>query len=366
MELTVAQEKLAHALTSTSRVASAKAGLPVLANILLRTDKTRLYVAATNLELASSTTIAAKVIGSGQITAPAKLISEFVSNLPKGDVKLKLDGTKLHITAGGYSSTINGIEADEFPALPTIDEKESIHLNLSADDFKQAAAQTTFACSADVTRPVLTGVYWHTYEGELYLVGTDGYRLAERRLMKAESELAAIIPSSTIHEVLRLISDSTTELDVLFDETQVRFRIGDTEVTSRLIEGSYPNYRQLIPSSTETSAVVDLSELARTAKIARLFARDQGGSVVLSVDSESSEVSIQSVASEYGENKSTISATTSGDGSVSLNSRYLSEALAVIPSDSLLIGFSGRLAPIVLKPGDKSPSYTHIIMPLKS
>lgn len=366
MELSVTQEKLAHALTSTSRVASAKAGLPVLANVLLRTDKTRLYVAATNLELASSTTIGAKVAGGGQITVPAKLISEFVSNLPKGNVELKVDGTKLHITAGGYSSTINGIEADEFPALPSIDEKQSIHLTLSTDDIKQAAAQTTFACSSDVTRPVLTGVYWHTHEGDLYMVGTDGYRLAERRLMKVKSELAAIIPSTTIHEVLRVMSDAVTEIDVLFDETQVRFRIGDTEITSRLIDGGYPNYRQLIPASTETNAAVELGELSRTAKIARLFARDQGGSVVLAVDSEANELSIQSVASEFGENKSTITAEASGDGSVSLNSRYLSEALSVIPSDRLAVGFSGKLAPIVLRPDTKKPDYTHIIMPLKS
>lgn len=366
MELSVSQEKLAQALTSTSRVASSKAGLPVLANVLLRTDKTRLYVAATNLELASSTTIGAKVITPGQVTVPAKLISEFVSNLPKGDVELKVDGTKLHINAGGYSSTINGIEADEFPALPTIDEDKSIHLSLSADDIKQAAAQTIFACSSDVTRPVLTGVYWHTHEGNLYLVGTDGYRLAERRLMAAKSELGAIIPSSAIQEVLRVMTDSVSDLDVLFDETQVRFRVGDTEITSRLIDGKYPDYRQLIPTSTETNAVVDLAELSRTAKIARLFARDQGGSVMLVANSDTSDLSIQSVASEYGENKSTIAAEVTGDGSVSLNSRYLSEALAVIASDSLAVGFSGKLAPIVLRPDDKNPDYTHIIMPLKS
>lgn len=366
MELTITQEKLAHSLNSTSRVASAKAGLPVLANVLLRADKSRLYIAATNLELASTTTLAAKVVSTGEITVPAKLISEFVSNLPKGDVVLKVEGTKLHITAGGYSSTINGIEAGEFPALPTIDEKDSVHLTLSSDDIKQAAAQTTFACSSDVTRPVLTGVYWHTYEGSLYLVGTDGYRLAERRLMKVKSELAAIIPSATIYEVLRVMSEAVVEIDVLFDETQVRFRVNDTEITSRLIEGNYPDYRQLIPASTETNLTVELAELSRTAKIARLFARDQGGSVTLEVSEDSNELSIQSVASEYGENKSTIAAEVSGSGSVSLNSRYLSEALAVIAADSLSVGFSGKLAPIVLRPNVKNPDYTHIIMPLKS
>ena len=366
MDIQVTQEKLLKALNSTSRIASAKAGLPVLGNVLLRTDNNRLQVAATNLEVASSTHIGAKVNKTGEITIPAKLINEFVSNLPNEAVDLTVKASKLHIACAGYKSIINGIDASEFPELPVIDEKTSIHFSITSDEFKQAAHQTVFACSGDVTRPVLTGVYWHTVDGWLHLAGTDGYRLAERRLLESKSELAAIVPASTIQEVLRIITDSTTEIDVLFDETQVRFRIDDTEVTSRLIDGKYPDYRQLIPASSETTAKLELAELSRTAKIARLFSRDTGGSIIIEVDSEAGEMNIKSVASEVGENTSTIKAEVSGEGSVSLNSRYLTEVLSVIDTKQLNISFSGKLAPIVLCPSEKDADYVHIIMPLKS
>ncbi len=366
MNVQTTQEQLTKALAATSRVASAKAGLPVLGNVLLRTSGSNLLVAATNLELAATTHVGAKVASQGDITVPAKLLSEFVANLPKEPVELDVKNHRLTVTCGGYTSTLNGIEADEFPELPTIDEKTSIHFSISRDDFKQAAAQTTLACSNDVTRPVLTGLYWHTHDGSLYLVGTDGYRLAERKLFTSKSELAAIVPVTTIHEALRVLPDSIEELDVLFDDSQVRFRIGDTEITSRLIDGKYPDYRQLIPTSSETSLTVATDELTRTAKIARLFARDSGGSITMSVDGDASQLAIKSVASDIGDNTATLDVEATASGSVSLNSRYLSEALAVIGSESLTIAFSGKLAPIVMTPDAKSSDYTHIIMPLKS
>ena len=366
MELSLTQENFTKALSACSRIATNKAGLPVLNNILLRTEKNRLLVAATNLELASATYIPAKVAKQGSITIPARLITEFVANLPKGTIELSAKTTHLTLKCGGYTSTLNGIDADEFPELPTIDEKTSIHYSLNPPEFKQAVSQTSFACSNDVTRPVLTGVFWHSHEGSLYLVGSDGHHLSERRLIETSSELAALIPTSTLHEILRLISDSTTEVDIRFDESQVRFRVGDTEITSRLIDGKYPDYRQLIRVTNEYRADVATSDLSRTTKIAALFARESGGSVTLSLDEETKLLSLQSVASEAGENSSEIPAAITGNGSVSLNSRYLTEVLAVIDADTIRIEFSGKLAPITITPATEKPDFTHIIMPLKS
>lgn len=366
MEISVTQENLQKALLSTSRVASTKAGLPVLGNVLLRTEGNRLLVAATNLEIASTVLIGAKITTRGAITVPAKLISEFVTNLPKGNVDLKVTKSQLAITSGGYSSTINGIEADEFPELPSIDEKTSIHYTFNSTDFKHAVSQTVFACSTDMSRPVLTGVYWHSHEGKLYLVGTDGYRLAERVMVDTKSELAAVIPVTTLQEVMRVITDSTNEVDILFDETQVRFRVDDAEITSRLIDGKYPDYRQLIPQTTDIKTTLKTADLSRTAKIARLFARDSGGSIMMVVDEADKLFDVRSVASEVGENTSRIEAEVTGSGQVSLNSRYLSEALAAIDAEQLRLGFSGKLSPIVLTPADDDANYLHIIMPLKS
>lgn len=366
MEVEITQDTLSKALQATSRVAAARASLPVLGNVLLRTSGTNLLVAATNLELAATTNVGAKVITQGEVTVPAKLISEFIGNLPKEKIELKVKNHKLQIHCAGYTSTINGIDAEEFPELPTIDEKTSVHFTMSRDDFKQAVTQTSLACSNDVTRPVLTGLFWHTFEDSLYIVGTDGYRLAERKLFDTKSDLAAIVPVTTIQEVQRVLSDTVEEIDVLFDESQVRFRVGDTEITSRLIDGKYPDYRKLIPQTSEINFTVDSDELARTAKIARLFSHDSGGSITMSVDGEANTLSINSVASDIGDNTAVLDVTASGSGSVSLNSRYLSEVLAVIDAERLSIGFSGKLAPVVVRADAEPTDYTHIIMPLKS
>ncbi len=366
MELSVTQENFTKALSNVGRVASSKTGLPILSNILLRTDGNRLLVAATNLEIASTHLIGAKIITPGSITIPARLVSEFVSSLPKGTVDLKVKGSHLHVTSGTYSSIINGVVADEFPELPTIDETSTIQYSINTADFKQAVSQTVITSSNDNTRPVLTGVYWHSFEGFLYLAATDGYRLSERRLVETKSDVAAIIPTSTLQEVLRTITDDANEIDMLFDETQVRFRVGESEITSRLIDGNYPDYRQLIPATSETTITIKSTDFVRITKIAGLFARDSGGSVTLTADKDKKTLSIHSIASELGENTSSTEAAVSSDGQVTLNSRYLSEALGVVEGDTVEFRFSGKLSPCVLTAKAKDVNYKHIIMPLKS
>lgn len=365
MELSVTQENLSKALSGVGRVASSKAGLPILSNILLRTDGTRLLIAATNLEIASSYLIGAKIITPGAITIPARLASEFVASLPKGTVELKVTGNQLTISSGKYRSVINGIVADEFPELPTIDESSSVQYSLSTPDFKQSVAQTIVTASSDSTRPVLTGVYWHSHEGNLYLVATDGYRLSERRLVATTSEVAAIIPATTLQEVLRTLTDDVSEVEVLFDETQVRFRVGDAEITSRLIDGNYPDYRQLIPRSSETKVIIHAGDFGRIVKIAGLFARDSGGSITLTADTEKQELAINSIASELGENTSSAGAEISSSGQITLNYRYLSDALSAVDGQVVEFCFSGKLAPCIVKAKDED-NYQHIIMPLKS
>lgn len=366
MELTVTQENLSRALASCSRVASSKAQLPILSNILLRTDGHRLMVAATNLEIASSQLIGAKIANEGAITIPARLITEFVGSLPRTTVTLKVEGNHLHITADGYNSTINGAVADDFPELPTINEKTAVSYAITTADLKQAITQTILTASSDSTRPVLTGVYWHSHDGALYLAATDGYRLSQKRLVETKSDVAAIIPTSTLQEVLRTINDDIAEVEVLFDETQVRFRLNDAEITSRLIDGNFPDYRQLIPASSESTVTLPRADFSQITKVAGLFARASGGSITITADAGKGLLSLHSVASELGENTSEVAATVTADGQVTLNSRYLIDALGVIDSPEIIFRFSGKLSPCVLSSSDTNGDYLHIIMPLKS
>jgi len=364
MKLTVTQENLNKALATVGRVAGSKTSLPILNNILLRTDNNRLLLASTNLEVAITQHIGAKVSSEGAITVPSRLMSEFIANLPKGNVDLKLDGTKLHISSGHYTSTINGLPAEDFPALPDINDADE--LTIPATVMKRAVAQTVLTASRDDTRPVLTGVFCHSHEGSLYFAATDGYRLSERRLIPCDFEVSALIPASTLQDVVRVLSETTDTVTVLLDPTQVRFRMDDIEITSRLIEGNFPDYRQLIPASTDITAITDKDELTRITKIASLFARESGGSITIQTDGTKRVISIHSVASQLGENTSETEAEVETDGVVTLNSKYVIEALGCLDTARIQFGFSGKLAPCVLKSIEAGSDYQHIIMPLKS
>ena len=242
MKVSIAQEKLAKALNLIKDVASSRNELAILNNILLRTDGGRLLIAGTNLEIASTQYVGAKIDQPGSITIPARLVSEFIANLPSGTVELEAKDSRLDITSGKFSSVINGVIADEYPELPTVDEAVAVRYEITAGDLKKAINQTKIAVSSDTTRAVLTGIYWQTHEGYLYLAATDGYRLAEKKMMKSDSELAAIIPASTLAEVSKS-ADDEEQLTILFDDTQVCFRTDNMEIVSRLIINSL--FRQL-------------------------------------------------------------------------------------------------------------------------
>lgn len=368
MEVEVLQERLAKALNIVSRVAaSTKAGLPILSNILLRASDRQLTLTATNLELATVDFVNAEVKTGGTITVPAKLIAEFVSNLPKGEkVLFKSKDEKLMVSAGKYKSTINGILADDFPELPKIDEKEAAIFKIDVDIFKEAVSEVVTASSNDTTRPALTGVYFNTFEGSLYIAATDGYRLADRRFInEVSSEVKAIVPTNAVQEVLRSISDSMKEVEVLISESQIVFRLGEIEITSKLIDASFPDYRQLIPKTSDITLELDKAELIRMTRVAALFARESGGSVVCETQSETGNFLVYAVASELGENTASMEVGAKEDGKVVLNSRYLLDALNATIEDKILFGFSGKLSPVVIR-NAKNEEYTHIVMPLKS
>lgn len=367
MEIKIIQEKLAKALGAVSRVAAGtKASLPILSNVLIRVDDNKVSLTTTNLDMAVVSYLPATQCKNGVITVPARLMAEFVSNLPRGEVvNIVSKDDKIEIRAGEYSSTINGASAEEFPELPEIEDDNAVKFQMGVDEFKAGLSQVMIAASSDMTRPALTGVYFNTFEGALYLAATDGYRLAERKFIdKVQSEVAAIVPTASLQEVLRSISDDVEEIEILFDEAQVRFRLGEIEVTSKLIDGSFPDYRQLIPKQTEINVELKRDELVRITKLAALFAKEVGGSIVCESSVEKGGFSVASVANELGENNSSIKIEVKADGKVTLNSRFLLDALNVLNDKEVEFGFSNKLDPVVLR-DKKSTEYVHIIMPLK-
>lgn len=367
MEIKILQEKLAKALSNVSRVAGGtRATLPILNNVLIRVDDGKVSLTTTNLDMAVVSYLPTSQSKNGVITVPARLMAEFVSNLPRGEVvEIVGKDDKVTIKAGEYTSTINGALAEDFPELPEMDDKKAVKFQMGVEEFKEGLSQVTIAASNDTTRPALTGVYFNTFEGALYLAATDGYRLAERKFIdKVESEVMAIVPTSSLQEVLRSLDDGVAEVEMLFDETQVRFRVGEVEVTSKLIDGSFPDYRQLIPKETEISVDLKRDELVRVTKLAALFAKEVGGSVVCKTSIENGCFSIASVANELGENNSEIKTGVATDGKVTLNSRFLLDALNVLDGSEVEFGFSNKLDPVVLR-AKRDTQYIHIVMPLK-
>ncbi|MGA3150584.1 MAG: DNA polymerase III subunit beta [Candidatus Saccharimonadales bacterium] len=363
MKLQVTQENLAKALNTVARVANTRNTLPILANVLLKTDKNRLSIAATNLDIAITHHIGSKIEEDGAITVPARLMQDFVSSLPDSVLKLELSDNKLNITTDQYQSTINGVAADDFPVMPAI--SGGVTWRLPIHDFKKALSQVVFAASADDARPVLTGVYFHSFGGEVVAVATDSYRLAENKLGKNKNSVNFLVPASAAADLLRIISDSDKEVVVTHDDQQVLFQIGDVTLVARLIEGNYPDYRKLIPSKFATTVKLKRADFINITKVSSLFARESAGSITIKADKTAKEVSINAIASQLGENTAKASAVVSGSGELTLNSRYLIEALNAFVGDEIEFCFNGKLEPCILRSGN-DPNYLHLIMPLRS
>lgn len=363
MKLQVTRENLNKALGTVARVANARGTLPVLANVLLKTVDNRLSVAATNLDIAITHYIGAKVEEGGGITIPARLTQDFVGSLPGGVINFKLDDLKLHISTDQYQSVINGVNADEFPAMPGITGGKT--LALPASELKRGLQQVLIAASSDEARPVLTGVYLHTNEGKLYMAATDSYRLAEKELGSYDQDVKLLVPANAMQDALRIVNDLEGDVTITSDEQQIQLKAGDVELVARLIEGEYPDYRKLIPAKFDTGATLKRADLLNATKVSSLFARESAGSITINVDEEKQELSIRSIASQLGENTATAPAKITGSGSITLNSRYLLDALNALSGEEVNFSFNGKLEPSVLK-DPTSGNYTHIIMPLKS
>ena len=364
MKLQVTQENLNRALNAVARVANTRGTLPILANVLVKTSNNRLSISATNLDIAITHFTGAKVTEEGSITVPARLMQDFVSSLPDGIIELELEDSKLHVTTNQYKSVVNGIMADDFPVMPAITTGKS--WTVDSVVFKKALQQVVFAASNDETRPVLTAVLLQSQGGQLYMAATDSYRLAEKKLSKNTEDVHLLIPASALQDLLRVLGDDDGAIEVTHDDQQVLFKVHDIELVTRLVDGKYPDYRKLIPDSFETEATLKRADLVNVTKVSSLFARESAGSVTIEIDEPKQQLSIRSVASQLGENTATAEAKVTGSGSITLNSKYLLDALSALPAtDSVSFGFNGKLEPTLLRDASNG-DYQHVIMPLKS
>jgi DNA polymerase III subunit beta len=354
MKLTCLPEKLAEGLATVGRAVSSKSTLPVLGNILLQTDGGRLKLAATNLELAVSCWVGAKVEEEGAITLPARLLTDYVGLLTAGEpLRFELKGKKAHLACGRFEANISGIDAEDFPPIPTVSGGAS--LTLQAGALKEAIQQVAFAAAPDDSRPVLAGVLMLVKEGKLTLAAADGFRLAVRRVDLGDAdapELTMIVPARTLTEVARLLpGDAEEQVQVAAtpDRNQILFKSQQAEVVSRLIEGQFPDYNRIIPKDAKTRVTLQTADFLRATKAAQVFARDNSMIIRLEMtpsegeaDAALGKVTVASQSAEIGDNTGDVDASVEGEAQhIAFNGRYLRDALEALDAQQAYLGISG-------------------------
>ncbi len=375
MQLTCQQAELQRALAHVSRAVARKSTLPVLSNVLLSADEGQVRLAATNLEIAIAASLPARVITPGRLTVRADLLTEFISSLPSDEVTLRMEPGSLTLAVScGYSkANIKGIPAEDFPTLPEIGEQVPT-ARIDGGLLREMIAQVVFAAATDDSRPVLAGVLVEFQGSTLTMAAADGFRLSVRSAELGErvaADLAIIVPARALHELARSMADAEGAIDLLVtpNRSQLLARSGTVEFLSRLIDGHFPEFRQIIPKTYNTRVVVSREAFLGAARRAKIFAQSNNEVVRLQLLPGDSEldpgaVIVSAQAAETGDNEDLLSARVDGPkAQIAFNGRYLTDVLSVMKSAEVALEMTSSNAAGVFRPvGDTS--FTHVIMPM--
>jgi DNA polymerase-3 subunit beta len=369
VKLSVMQENLARGLQVVSRAVNGRSTLPVLANVLLRTEDAGLKLTATNLEIGITAWVPGKIDGEGTLTVPARLITDVVNGLPSGErVDMEVDGTSLRIKAGRFQTHLRGIDAEEFPVIPSPGERPTTRV--SQRELRQALSEVVFAAATDEARPILTGVLTRLSGDKLTLAAADNYRIAVCTLpiLDPVEDTSLVVPARSYAELMRVLTDNEETVDIMLasSKSQVLFHAGDVDIVSRLIDGQFPNYQQVLPSSHSTRAVVERDELLKAVRLSALIASSAANVIRMKLGDEGTGTINIAAAADVGEAQSDVEAAIEGDPmQISFNAKYLQEALQNLDHDQLALEFSGPLSPGVIRPMDTG-DYVHVIMPVRT
>ena len=371
MKLSCLQENLNKGLGIIGRAVASRTTLPITQNVLITTDESQLKLAATNLEIAISCWIGAKIESEGSITIPARVLTEFVGSLPSDIISLNLKHHTLEIKCGRYEARINGLDAADFPPIPQVG--DGFSTKVKAEDLKQAISLVAFAAATEESRPVLTGVQTEFEGSKLTMAAADGFRLAVHRTTLAEpvkEKVAMIIPAKAYHELNRLMGSEDQEIEITLNsqKSQVLFKLKGIEMVSQLIQGAFPNYSQLIPQTYGTKARIDVAEFLRAIKMAAIFARDGSGIARVIVTPgatvEAGKITISARADEIGDNVGEIDALVDGEAAkIAFNARYLADVLSVIKQAQVSLEVTTPSNPGVIRPVG-TDNYDHVVMPM--
>jgi DNA polymerase-3 subunit beta len=373
MKLSCLQENLKRGLATVSHAVAGKSTLPILANVLLATDNGRLKLAATNLEVGITCWIGAQIDEEGASTVPAKLLNDVVGGLPNDKMTLTLDARtqSINLACARFTNNIKGIEADEFPPIPTVADRDPV-ITLPADMLREAIDQVAFAAAGDDSRPVLAGVLIRLRGNEAVFAAADGFRLAKRTITLPEPVATSqefIVPARALSELARIIGDAdSVVLSVTPEGNQVLFHTESTDLVSRLIDGKFPDFERIIPTDHTTRAVLETQDLTKAVKLASFFANASQNIVKLTVEPggelEPGNLIISANAAEVGDNTGELDGMVHGEGGqIALNVKYLAEALHAMKTSQVALEMQTPQSPGVLKPIGQD-GYVHIVMPM--
>lgn len=373
MKLSCSQVDLNKGLAIVGRAVATRTTLPITNNILLTADESRLKLAATNLEIAITYWLGAKVEEEGAITIPARLLTDFVNSLPNEQINLTLSPRTLtlELKCARSEARINGEEAEEFPPIPSIE--EGVATTIDPEALRLAIAQVVFAAATEETRPVLTGVHCQFYGDTLTLAAADGFRLAVHKapLTQPVAEMTeVIIPARTLNELQRLISDEEEPVQITISPngSQVLFRLKDVEMVSQLIQGAFPNYTQLIPQSYVTRAEIGLPDFLKATRTASIFAREGSAIVRLQItpgeELAPGKVVLSARAEEVGDNVGEVDAIVEGEeAKIAFNNKFLADVLSVLHEDKVILETTNPSSPGLIRPVG-TDNYIHVVMPM--
>jgi DNA polymerase III subunit beta len=372
MKISILQENFKKALQIVSRIAGKNINLPILNNILLKTLNGNIVLTTTDLELGVVSKVRGKIDKEGSFTIDSKLLLDYITLLPNRKINIEQIDKKIVIQSDNYKTAIKGTDSEDFPLIPKIEKKNSYKIKIS--DFKKALSQIIFAVSVNETRVELSGVLFYFKGSKLTLVATDSYRLAEKTIdiqSETNNEKKVIIPSKTLQEVVRILSIvNENELDsgvieLYLSENQIMFSVENTEIVSRLIEGQYPDYEQIIPTKHETKIKIEKDEFIRAIKTSSIFSRIGINDINLDFPGGKNKTIISSTSSQSGENIVELESEVMGiDNGIVVNYKYLLDGINNINSQVVELEVINSNTPCILKP-ENDDSYIYVVMPIK-
>ena len=372
MKVSCLQENLAKGLSIVGRAVATRSTLPVLSNVLLATDQSRLKLSATNLEMGVNCWIGAKVEEEGTTTVPARLLSDFVNSLPPEPISMALNvrSQTLSLRCARYEANIKGIDAQEFPLILTLSEDNTINLDVAT--LRHMIELVAFSAATDESRPVLTGVLANLADSSLTMAAADGFRLSVARASLDQGmpqPITVIIPARALQELARISAEEQEPIQMTIspNRNQVFFHLTDIDVVSQLVEGTFPDYEAIIPKTSNTRTVVNTAEFLKAVQIASFFSRDSNiVKLLIEAPNESSggQVTISGTSAELGDNVSQLDAEVEGESTkIAFNAKYLADVLGVIDAAQVSLETTGSSSPGVIKPVGEE-DFVHVIMPM--